>query len=257
MKRPPLLEAQGIDVSIGSVTAVRGCSFSLGPGERLAVLGKNGAGKSTLLSALAGLHPVSSGQIRCAGRALPEWPPGTLARLRAWLPQYSEDAFASSVREAALVGRHPWMGRFAWEGEDDLAIVQRALRAMGLAGFEERDVLTLSGGERQRVAIASVLAQTPQLYLLDEPLTHLDLSCQLGVLEHFSALARKGAAVVMVEHDLNLALRWSSRVLLLFGNGDWVEGPTAAMSTPSLLSRALGHPLRSLDDGGRPVFLPS
>jgi iron complex transport system ATP-binding protein len=256
MKACPLLAAENICVGIASTCAVRDASFSLAPGDRLAVLGRNGVGKSTLLAALAGLHPLRSGAVLCAARELSAWKPEALARRRAWLPQHSEDVFASSVLEAVLVGRHPWMGRFAWEGDEELRIAREALRAMDLAGFEARNVLTLSGGERQRVALATVLAQTPSLYLLDEPLTHLDLSSQVAVLEHFAGLAERGAAVVIVEHDLNLALRWANRVLLLFGDGEWEEGPSARVATNGKLSRALGHPLRCLDDNGRTVFLP-
>ncbi|WP_417069427.1 ABC transporter ATP-binding protein [Niveibacterium terrae] len=256
MKASPLLAAGNISVGIGSICAVRDASFSLAPGDRLAVLGRNGVGKSTLLAALAGLHPLMAGAVRCAERELSAWKPEALARLRAWLPQHPEDAFASSVLEAVLVGRHPWMGRFAWEGDEELKIAREALRAMDLSGFEGRNVLTLSGGERQRVALATVLTQTPSLYLLDEPLTHLDLSSQVAVLEHFAGLAARGAAVVIVEHDLNLALSWANRVLLLLGNGEWEEGSCAEIATTGKLSRALGHPLRCLDDRGRSVFLP-
>lgn len=252
----PLLEAADVTVAIAGVCALRNASFSLLPGDRLAVLGRNGVGKSTLLAALAGLHPLASGKILGAGRELAVWRPDELAQLRAWLPQAPEDAFAGSVLEAVLVGRHPWLGRFAWESDEDFRIARDALAAMALAGFEARNVLTLSGGERQRVALASVLTQTPSLYLLDEPLNHLDLSSQVAVLEHFAALSWQGAAVVIVEHDLNLALRWANRVLLLHGDGEWELGTNAEVATVGKLSRALGHPLRCIEDGGFPVFLP-
>ncbi|GAA5173525.1 ABC transporter ATP-binding protein [Niveibacterium umoris] len=252
---PPLLHVRGLDVRVADVCAVRALEIDLMAGQRLAILGRNGVGKSTLLAALAGLH-ASQGVLECGGRAIADWPARALARLRGWLPQHAEDPFASSVEEAVLVGRHPWLERFEWEGEDDLRVAAAALSAMGLQGFAQRNVQTLSGGERQRVAIAALLAQTPQLYLLDEPLTHLDLAGQISVLDHFRSVTEAGAAVAMVLHDINLALRWASHVLILFGAGEWCAGPAEEMASAELFGRALGYPLRALRDGSHVHFVP-
>ncbi len=251
-----LLRARRLDVGVAQVRAVSGLDLDLKAGDRLAILGRNGVGKSTLLAALAGLHP-SQGQLECGGAPLARWSARALARLRGWLPQHPDDPFASSVEEAVLVGRHPWLERFEWEGDDDLRIAADALAAMGLAGFAQRNVQTLSGGERQRVSIAALLAQTPQLYLLDEPLTHLDLAGQISVLDHFRAVADQGAAVLMVLHDINLALRWASHLLILFGDGAWLAGPVEDVASAEVFGRALGHPVRALDDAGRPYFVPA
>jgi iron complex transport system ATP-binding protein len=253
----PLLETRDLEVRIGRTIAVRGFDFRVAAGDRVAVLGCNGVGKSTLLAALAGLLPVRSGEVLCSGRILSAWPAQALACHRGWLAQNPDDPFAASVLEAVLVGRHPWLGRFAWEGAEDRAIASAALQAMGLAGFEARNVQTLSGGERQRVAIAALLAQSPQLYLLDEPLSHLDLASQIRVLEHFQGLAQAGAGVVLVAHDLNLALRWANRLLLLYGNGEWAAGPLSDLANAGPLTRALGHPLRQIVSAGAPIFVPA
>jgi len=251
-----LLRARRLDVGVAQVRAVSGLDLDLKAGDRLAILGRNGVGKSTLLAALAGLHP-SHGQLECGGVPLARWSARGLARLRGWLPQHPDDPFASSVEEAVLVGRHPWLERFEWESDDDLRIAADALAAMGLAGFAQRNVQTLSGGERQRVSIAALLAQTPQLYLLDEPLTHLDLAGQIAVLDHFRGVADQGAAVVMVLHDINLALRWASHLLILFGDGAWLAGAVDEVASAAVFGRALGHPVRALDDAGRPYFVPA
>ncbi|WP_374404682.1 ABC transporter ATP-binding protein [Niveibacterium sp.] len=253
---PCLLRARRLDVGVAQVRAVSALDLDLKAGDRLAILGRNGVGKSTLLAALAGLHP-SQGLLECGGAPLGRWSARALARLRGWLPQHPDDPFASSVEEAVLVGRHPWLERFEWEGDDDLRIAADALAAMGLAGFAQRNVQTLSGGERQRVSIAALLAQTPQLYLLDEPLTHLDLAGQIAVLDHFRAVADQGAAVLMVLHDINLALRWASHLLILFGDGAWQAGPVGEVASASVFGRALGHPVRALNDAGRPYFVPA
>ena len=148
------------------------------------------------------------------------------------------------------------LGRWDWEGPEDAAIAMAALTTMGLDGFAERQVPTLSGGERQRLAIAALLVQQPRLYLLDEPLSHLDLHHEITVLDHFRDLAAAGAGVVMVLHDINLAARYASHVLLLDGEGGHVIGTAAEVLTAERLSAAFGHPLRAVVDGNSTLFVP-
>ncbi|WP_341676006.1 ABC transporter ATP-binding protein [Niveibacterium sp. SC-1] len=251
----PLLEARALSVRVGAVHAVRALDFSLRAGDRVAVLGRNGVGKSTLLAALAGLHPHEAGAVHYLDRPLQTWPARELACVRAWLSQHPEDPFAGSVLDAVLTGRHPWLGRFDWEGVAEQACAREALAAMALTGFEARNVQMLSGGERQRVALAAVLAQTPRAYLLDEPLTHLDLASQVRVLAHFRTLAEAGAGVIMVIHDLNLALSWANRLLMLQGEGAWECGSRESLAQADPLGRALGFPLRAVADGEDTIFV--
>ena len=130
---------------------------------------------------------------------------------------------------------------------------------MGLAGMAEREVHTLSGGERQRVAIAALLAQAPRLYLLDEPLAHLDLNHQIATLELLSRRAREqGVAIVMVLHDPNFALRHCDQALLLFGDSRHVAGPAAEVIDAPTLSSLYGYPMRrvAMTDFPHAVFVP-
>jgi iron complex transport system ATP-binding protein len=253
-----LLSVRDLDVNIGSVRVAAGLGFDLEPGQRMAILGRNGTGKTTLLSTLAGLREAEAGSISLCGETYGRLGPRRAARLRGLLPQGHLDAFQSTVLETALIGRHPHIGRWAWEGREDERIAREALAAVDLAGLGSREVHTLSGGERQRLAIAALLAQRPRLYLLDEPLAHLDLNHQIAVLELFSRRARAdGVGIVMVLHDINLALRHADRALLLFGEGRTLEGPVAAVLTAESLSRLYGHPLRELCDGGARYFVPA
>ena len=253
-----LLSVGDLDVNIGSVRVAAGLGFDLAAGERLAILGRNGTGKTTLLSTLAGLREAEAGSVSLCGQSYETLGPRRAAQLRGLLPQGHLDAFQSTVLETALIGRHPHVGRWAWEGRGDERIAREALAAVDLAGLGGREVHTLSGGERQRLAIAALLAQQPRLYLLDEPLAHLDLNHQIAVLELLSRRARAdGVGIVMVLHDITLALRYADRALLLFGESRTLEGPVEAVLTAESLSRLYGHPLRELRDGGARHFVPA
>lgn len=253
-----MLEAKGLDVAIGGREVCRKLDLALCGGEQLAILGRNGAGKSTLLATLAGLRTPQQGSVKLRGGDLTSMPLRDIARLRAWLGQQHADPFATTVLDTALAGRHPHLGRWDWESDDDLVIARNAIRAVGLAGMEQRELQSLSGGERQRAAIAALLTQQPALYLLDEPLAHLDLNHQIAVLDLFAARAScDGIATVMVLHDPGLAARYCDYALLLFGDGEWLLGPSSEIVTAPHLSRLYGHALREIrDDMGR-WFVPS
>jgi len=253
-----LLSVRDLDVNIGSVRVAAGLGFDLAAGERMAILGRNGTGKTTLLTTLAGLREAEAGTVSLCGEDYAALDARRAAQLRGLLPQGHLDAFQSTVLETALIGRHPHLGRWHWEGKEDERIAREALAAVDLAGLGSREVHTLSGGERQRLAIAALLAQQPRLYLLDEPLAHLDLNHQIAVLELLSRRAREeGVGIVMVLHDINLALRHADRALLLFGEGRTLEGPVEAVLTAESLSRLYGHPLREMRDGGARYFVPA
>jgi len=251
-----LLEADRLAIAIGGRWVCCEFSLQLAAGECLAVLGPNGAGKTTLLNTLAGLRAPATGAVRLGGRPYDEWSPNAAACQRAVLAQHSPDYFAASVLETVLVGRHPHLSRWAWEGPQDLAIAREALAALDLADFETRNILELSGGERQRVALAALLAQTPQLYLLDEPLNHLDLQHQLATLALFRNEAAAGKAVVMVLHDINLAARFADQVILLDGKGGVMAGSAAEILQADRLSHAFSHPLKRVEFEGRSLFVP-
>lgn len=259
-----LIATRDLAVSIGRHEVCRGLTWSARPGERWAVLGRNGVGKSTLLATLAGLRPPVSGQITVCGVTIAVSPAPTfhremqrtLAQRRGYLTQHHSDPFPSTVLETALIGRHPHLGRWDWESAADHAIAHAALAEVDLAGFVEREVQTLSGGERQRLAVAQLLIQQPQLFLLDEPLTHLDLSHQVAVMELFRQRTQSDAAMVAVLHDPGFAVRYCEHALLLFGDGEWLAGQSHEIITAANLSRLYGHPLRELRAKDLRWFVP-
>jgi iron complex transport system ATP-binding protein len=250
----PLLECRGIDVCVGSRTLVRGLDLQVGRGSMLAVLGPNGSGKSLSLHTLAGLRSPKAGALLISGRPLAEWPRRALARELALLPQNVEDPFPASVIETVLLGRHPHIDRWQWESARDLAIASDALAAVGLAGYEERDVLTLSGGERRRAALAAVLAQTPRIFLMDEPTNQLDPNHQLEALQILRERADGGAAVIVTLHDPNLAERFADAALLIGKDGNWRCGRVADILTPPQLSNLYDTRFEAVEISGRRVF---
>jgi iron complex transport system ATP-binding protein len=253
----PLLEARRLRVDIGGTTLVDALDLTVAAGERVAILGRNGAGKSTLLTTLAGLRRPAAGSLLLGGSNAATLPPRAAALRRAWLGQFQNDPFGSTVLETALTGRHPHLGRWDWESPRDAELARGALAAVGLAGLEARPVHTLSGGERQRLAIAALLTQASPLYLLDEPLAHLDLNHQMAVLALFAGAARDcGAGIVMVLHDPALAYRFCDRALLLHGDGRVEAGAVETLLTAERLSGLYGHALRQIDDGGHRHFVP-
>lgn len=253
----PILATRRLTVGIGDKIFCRDLDLELHAGERLAILGRNGVGKSTLLSVLAGLRAARGGEVLLDGASYAALGARGSALIRGWLPQVRGDAFASTVLETALVGRHPHLERWGWESERDAQIVRQALAAVDLASFEARDIQTLSAGERQRLAIAALLAQQPRLMLLDEPIAHLDLKHQIAMLELFAAAAReRGAALVMVLHEPALAWRFCDRALLIDGDGHSDSGLVREMLTAERLSALYQYPLQALEADGRVSFVP-
>lgn len=251
-----LLETRGLSLRAGQRILVDDLDLCIEPGQLWALLGPNGSGKSTLLHTLAGIAEPLDGTVALGGRPLAQWPPGEAACLRGLLPQAVVDSFSASVLEIVLIGRHPHLARWSWEGEGDEAIARAALAAMDLAGFEARDVLTLSGGERQRVAMAALLAQDPLLLLLDEPLAHLDLHHQLMLMAHLQRLAaQSGRGVLLSLHDLDLALRFATHAIVLGPQGHRA-GPADEVLQAPVLQAAFGHGLQRVRIGERWIFLP-
>jgi iron complex transport system ATP-binding protein len=238
-------------------TLVQGLDWQVDQGECWSIIGRNGAGKSTLLRTLTGLRAPDAGTVEIDGTPVAAWKLEDLARRRAYLAQSRHDAFAYSVIETVLSARHPYHANRYWEGSDDHAAAMQALAAMEVDGLAARDVRTLSGGERQRVAIAALLAQDTPLLLLDEPANALDLAHQVQVMGLLARLCRQQhKTVIMIGHDLTLAHGISSHALLLAGDGRWYAGPVADAMQAARLSDTLGHPIETIEHGGRRIFIP-
>ncbi|MFO8023838.1 ABC transporter ATP-binding protein [Thiohalophilus sp.] len=225
-------------------------------GQCWGILGSNGSGKTTLLHSLAGLHQDYDGRISLDGASIGHIPRKQFARQVGLLLQTNEEAFPGSVIETVLTGRHPHLKAWQWESEQDRALARETLKQVDLAGFEQRNLLTLSGGERRRLYIATLLAQQPQLYLLDEPANHLDLRHQhqlLGLLQQLCITQNK--TVIMVLHDPNLAARYCDHVLLLHEEGNVEGGPAEELMSAGRLSHLYGYVIRKVADEQQRLFV--
>ena len=244
-------------VSVPNRLLVDALSIQISPGEMVAVLGQNGCGKSLTMHTLAGLRSSESASILLNGRNLATARRKDIAKRLALLPQHVDDMFPATVLDTAMIGRHPHIGRLSWESDRDFAIATAALEAVGLAGLADRDVLTLSGGERRRLAIAQVLTQNPDVYLLDEPTNHLDPQHQLDALQLFRDKADQGAIVLASLHDVNLAVRYANRCLLLYGDGRWELGITNDILDSDRLSELYATPMEAVSWRSLNLFVAS
>jgi iron complex transport system ATP-binding protein len=252
-----LLRTSQLAINIGGKTVCRNLNLALEPGQIWGLLGRNGAGKTTLLHTLAGLRAAASGDIFLREQNLEQLSRKHIAQHLGLLLQHHDDSFPASVLETVLSGRHPHIGDWQWENEADVDIAREALRRVELLDLQTRSVQQLSGGERQRVAMAMLLAQNPEIFLLDEPNSHLDLNYQIRLLDLFCTHARdSGRTIVMSLHDINLAARFCDHIILLADTGEAVTGSADTLLNPQQLSDIFHHPIALHELDGRKFFSP-
>ncbi len=252
------LNVRDLSVSIGGKQVCDRLSFSVFPGDVWCVLGGNGTGKTTLLHTLAGLRRPSGGSIEINGYDLANLSPRVRAQHMGLLLQDYDDVYSVTVREVALMGRHPHMHPWQFESRGDFSRAQEAIEILGLTGLEDRQLTTLSGGERRRARIATLLVQAPSMYLLDEPSNHLDVHHQVRMLEILAQVtSSKNAATIMAVHDVNLAGRICSHAILLSGSGKTISGPFQDVVTTENLSQLYRHTIQRVQSNSRTLFFPA
>ncbi|MBK5294670.1 MAG: ABC transporter ATP-binding protein [Acidobacteriia bacterium] len=220
-------QLRDVGLRLGGNTILSGITFNLGKPELVALLGPNGAGKSTLMSILAGLRPAHEGTCLFQGVEVRRWDRARFARLVSFVPQAVRIDFPFTCEQVVLMGRTPHCAGM-FETSADWDEVRRAMALTDTVAFRHRDFRTLSGGEKQRILLASALAQSPRVLLLDEPAAFLDLKHQLTLYELLREQCRQGLVVVTVTHDLNLAAGFCDRAILLH------NGRIAADDAPHL-----------------------
>ena len=250
----PVLALEGASVRYPgtAMPQLDGASFTVSPGECVAIVGPNGAGKTTALRALLGLAPLAAGTARILGQGIGSWDRATVARSVAAVSQREEPAFPITVRDAVTMGRYPHLGPWRAVRTEDREAIAEAMRRADIEALADRWVQTLSGGEWQRVRLARALAQSPRALILDEPTASLDLRHEMELFELVAQLVRQDQlAALVVTHHLNAAARFADRLVLMSDGRVLAIGTPAEVLEPARLSRVFGWPvaLHHLPDG--------
>lgn len=244
-----LLTLHQMTVRRGQCPVVDRVSLSVAEGEFVGLIGPNGAGKTTLLRAALGILP------REGNSSLAALAPRVRARAAAFLPQSREVAWPVDVETLVALGRVPHLGSGGLSPEDRAA-VERALTRMGLESYRNRAATALSGGEQARVLIARALAQETPLLLADEPVAGLDPEGQIRTMQVFRDLATEGRAVVASIHDLGLAARHCTRLVMLSRGQIVADGLPDAVLTATNLDSVFGVRGYYAQTPDGPVFQP-
>ncbi|MFD1508470.1 ABC transporter ATP-binding protein [Lacimonas salitolerans] len=243
-----LLSLRDLSVTLRDRMVFSGVTLEIGKGELVGLIGPNGAGKTTLMRAALGLlaHEGDS--------SLAALHPSARARAAAWMPQAREIAWPVTVEALVTLGRTPHRTRALTAA--DRAAVDRALDWMDLSEMRHRTATRLSGGEQARVLIARALAQDTPLLMADEPIAGLDPAHQIATMQTFADLARAGHSALVSLHDLGLAARHCSRLILLGQGRVMADGPPADVLTPDLVAQVFGITAYSADTAHGRVFQP-
>ena len=244
------LKVEHLSVALRDRPVLRDVSFEIGGGECVGLLGPNGAGKTSLMRAALGLiaHDGSS--------SIAKMPAADRARVAAWMPQTREIAWPVTVETLVMLGRVPHMAGGQRATDADREKVDAALEAMDLSALRTRAATRLSGGEQARVLIARALAQDTPLIVADEPVAGLDPAHQIATMETFGALAREGKSVFVSMHDLGLAARHCTRLILLSNGGIVADGAPADVLTLGRMAEVFGIRAYYHDTEHGPVFQP-
>ena len=249
-----------IVVSYGDNIALKRANIKVNTGEIVTIIGPNGSGKSTLVKAVSRCIKLDSGNVDLDGKDITTMNSKEIARKMAILPQVKTASSDVTVETLVSYGRYPHLGFGKRISSKDRDIVQWVMESTGLAELKDRDVVTLSGGERQRAWVAMALAQKPDILILDEPTTYLDISYQMEVLELIKDLNNSlGITVIMVLHDLNQAARYSDRIYVLRKGEVYKEGSPKSVINEQVLKDIFKIDAEIYEDkiNNCPYFIPN
>ncbi len=243
MNRNSVLKIEHLDAGFKKKTILKNISIDVQAGELLALVGPNGSGKTTLIKTAASFLPPLKGKVFLEGREISSFKKDEKARQIAMIFQGQGIAWPFPVRDFILQGRFPHQGWFGIPPKSDEAIVEGVISEAGLDLFRNRLVTELSGGEYQRVLLARAMAQESSLFLLDEPVSYLDLKYQLTVMDLIRHSVDRGIAAMVSLHDLNLAALYADRIALVAEGTIIALGTAQEVLTREFLERAFNFPV--------------
>ncbi|MEA5463696.1 ABC transporter ATP-binding protein [Leptothoe sp. PORK10 BA2] len=253
-----VLETRDLRGGYGNQAIIDQVTLALNPGEWLSILGANGSGKSTLLRLLGRILSPQQGSILLNGQDIQRLSPTTIAQKLALLPQQQILPTGVTVYQLVSLGRSPHQPWWQWElGTEDREHIEQALVWTEVEQYRHQAVSALSGGQRQRAFLALALAQQPQVLLLDEPTTYLDIHYQLQILELLKRLNQQtDLSIVTVLHDINLAARYSDRLAFMRRGKIWALGPVLDTLTPNIVNEVFDVDVAILDTPVGPQICP-
>ena len=223
-------------------------TFRIGEGEIVGLIGPNGAGKSTLLKTIRGILPPISGTVLLMERDIGTLSERDFAHRAAYLQQRVEMTFGYTAQDVVLSGRYPYLAWWQQEKATDMEIAAACMAYTGVSELADKPLHAMSGGQRQRVLLAKVLAQQTPVLFLDEPATGLDIIYQEEIFRFCRELCAAGKTVVLVAHELSLAARFCSRLLLIGRGALLADGLPREVLTAELLTRAYGAPIKVVEN---------
>ena len=253
-----ILEGRDIRFSYDGVEVIKGVNLSIDQGTIVGLLGANGVGKSTLLKVLTGILSTKSGEILYKGRELKYLPRREISKRIAYVPQSPTFGFPFTVSEIVKMGRAPYLGRFEFENDGDNEIAFQAMETVGITHLQDRLVSEISGGERQLTSFARALAQAPELMVLDEPATFLDVRHKTEILRLLLRLKNeRNICILAATHDVFSGLFYFDRLIILKDGEILAEGECDRVLTDDILSKAYNIGVTVRKEDGKIFIFPA
>ncbi|MDP8011826.1 MAG: ABC transporter ATP-binding protein [Thermoplasmata archaeon] len=248
-----MIEVKSLKFSYNDHSVLKGISFIVKNNEILGILGPNGSGKTTLLNLIGGILKKKEGEILINGKKIENYSRKELARIMAFVPQDTSTAFDFNVFEIVSMGRYPHLGIMDSLTEKDKNIIIEALKKTEIYDLRNKSTRQISGGERQRVFIARAIAQDPEIILLDEPTSNLDIKYQIEILDIIERMRSQGKTILMSMHDVNLAVRYCTKIALIHNGNILAFGEPENVINEKNIEIAYGIKGKIIRNGGEKI----
>lgn len=253
----PLLTVKGMNMVFGERTVLKDINLDIERGLMVGLIGPNGCGKSTLMKCISKVYKMTSGTVTLDGIDVGSMKNSDIAKIISNVPAETGQTFGMDVIDMVMLGRYPYVDRMWWERPEDEKAVRDALKTFGIYHLRKKKVSTLSSGERQRTLIAKAYVQEPELMLVDEPTSHLDMKYKLEVMEYLRSMAKTNMTVIIAEHDISLMARYCDLCIIMKEGAIKTVGDPRRVITADLIREIYEVDAKvGLDSDGEIYVLP-